>query len=459
MRKHLLFLLTVVIFSFSANAQQCLNTGYCTTVANEHQYPAATFSTTSSTWTTVNAYMNADNYTLFNVTSGNTYEWSYCEAYGGVSAGWDAQLTLSDNSAGTDLCFSDNTCGTTGNAPYISWTATFSGVVKLLTTQANCLDNSGAPYNTLVWRMANGSVSTQILGIDVSHYDGTINWLQVAAVPKIFAWAKATEATNYTDPTFTTNMTNGEAAGVKMGGYHFAHPETNSASSEASYYLGVAGTYITSCELIPALDLEDPSGGPSLISSMTSTALTNWVQQWMTAVKNQTGITPVIYTNGSIASYMNSSVNTYPLWMADPDGSATSPPTNIGVWTNWAFKQYSWTGTVPGISAQVDLNVFNGNMTDLNTLMGCATEMKEVVSETDFILYPNPSSDHLVIENTSVAAPDEVISIYNIQGQVLFQQNGYQQTMTIDVSGFADGLYFVKMQTGSGAGVKKFVKR
>ncbi|HEY4797502.1 MAG TPA: GH25 family lysozyme, partial [Bacteroidia bacterium] len=217
MRKLIILFFTIKLFCTGANAQQCLNTGFCTTIANEHQYPTTTFSTTSSTWILVSAYMNADNYTLFNVTSGNVYEWSYCEAYGGVSTGWDAQLTLSDNSAGTDLCFSDNSCGTTGNAPYISWTATFTGVVKLLTSQAGCAGNSGSPYNTLVWRMANGTPSTQILGVDVSSYEGAINWNNVKAAGYKFAFAKATEGVTITDSYFVQNEVNGTAAGLPIG--------------------------------------------------------------------------------------------------------------------------------------------------------------------------------------------------------------------------------------------------
>src|ERR1051326_8442269 len=138
MRNQILIITIIFFTAVAANAQQCLGSGFCTNVPNEHQYPLGTFSTTSSAWSVVSAYMNADNYTLFNVTSGNTYEWSYCESCGGVSTAWDAQLTLSDNSNGNNLCFSDNYCGTNGNAPYISWIASFTGVVKLLTSQANC---------------------------------------------------------------------------------------------------------------------------------------------------------------------------------------------------------------------------------------------------------------------------------------------------------------------------------
>ena len=405
--------------------------------------------------------MNADNYTFFNVTSGNTYEWTYCEAYGGVSTGWDAQLTLSDTSQTNFYCFSDDYCGTNTNAPYISWTATFTGVVKLLTTQKNCLNNTGSPYNTLVWRMANGTAATQILGIDVSHYDGTITWSQVKTDPKIFAWAKATEGVNYIDNTFVANMTNGEAAGVYMGAYHFARPETNTATAEANYFLNTAGTYIKSCELQPALDVEDPPSGPSLQASLTSAQLTQWVSDWCTAVKNQTGITPVIYIGGSNASYLQSSVKTYPLWMADPDNNSNTPPASLGGWSTWYFKQYSWTGTVSGIGSQCDLNVYNGNTLSMfQNFIGCtATGITENNPSTDFIIYPNPSSDKIMVENIS-SDREAVFSIYNIQGQLLFQKLLQQQKTEINVSDFARGMYVVKIQSPSmpGAEMKKIIK-
>src|ERR1035437_9908958 len=103
MKKQLLVISVLTILGFGANAQQCLSSGFCSNFTN--QYPSTTFSTTSSTWQTISAYMNAGNWTLFNVTSGNTYEWSYCEMYGGASTAWDAQLTLLNNSTATNLCF------------------------------------------------------------------------------------------------------------------------------------------------------------------------------------------------------------------------------------------------------------------------------------------------------------------------------------------------------------------
>jgi len=455
MRKLLLSFILLAFWSLSVNAQTCATGGCPATDTNSTgQYPTSTFSTTSSSWTTVSTYMNAGNWTLFNVTSGNTYEWTYCSNYGGTQ-GWDAELTLFNKSTGATLCYADN-CGLSGcpNAPYISWTATFTGTVKLLTTVSGCTTNTGSPYSTLVWRQSNGgSTTTTILGIDVSGNQGTITWSNVKAAGYTFAFVKATEGVTFNDADFTTNMTNGANAGVLMSAYHFARPDNNSAADEATHFVNIAGSYIKSCALPPVLDFETTG-------SLTYSALTTWAEAWLSAVKTATGITPILYTDGSIASNLGSSINTYPLWIADPDGSSTTAPTSdLGVWTNWAFKQYSWTGSVSGISGDVDLDVFNGDMTALHSLMGCTvTGIADKSSDDNFILYPNPANHNITIENTSANNNEGLIFIFNLQGQLLMQQPMSQLKTDIDISGFANGMYFVKVKTDNVIKVKRFVK-
>ena len=79
------------------------------------------------------------------------------------------------------------------------------------------------------------------LGVDVSSYQGHPTWSSVKGAGVAFAWAKATEGTTITDADFTYNASNGKAAGVYMGAYHFAHPNSATPGSEASHFWGVAG--------------------------------------------------------------------------------------------------------------------------------------------------------------------------------------------------------------------------
>jgi GH25 family lysozyme M1 (1,4-beta-N-acetylmuramidase) len=464
MKKIITFFALLAIWGFGANAQTCATSGFCTSSSETNQYPASTFSTTSSSWTTVSAYMNAGNWTLFDVTSGDTYEWTYCSNYGGLQE-WDAELTLFDNSDQSPLCYANN-CGLTGcpNAPYIRWTATFTGVVRLLTTVSGCTTNTGSPYSTLVWRDASGSASTTILGIDVSNWQGTINWTEVAGDGVIFAWAKATEGLSVTDAYYLDNAQNGVAAGVYMGAYHFAHPDDNptvaDAADEANYFLSLAQPYIISCELPPALDYETDVSG-----SMTSADQEAWIESWMNTVKTATGITPILYTDGSIANEQESSLASYcNIWTADPDGSATSAPssTYLGPWyPNWSFKQYSDAVPVNGISASgVDGDSYNGSLAELKTLMGCSTVGIPVkVEDNNFIIYPIPARDNITIENSVLNNnKNEEVLIYNLQGQLMYQQAMPENKINVDVSNFTNGMYFVKMRSQKGVMVKKFVK-
>src|SRR5437762_10876157 len=130
---------------------------------------------------------------------------------------------------------------------------------------------------------------TRPYGIDVSHYDGTINWAQVYGAGKVFAWQKATEGVTYNDPTLATNMSGAKGAGVLIGPYHFARPENNTAAAEAQHFLDVAKQYMTNGYLRPALDLE--SGA----DVYTTAAFSQWVIDFETYIKNATGLTPVIY--------------------------------------------------------------------------------------------------------------------------------------------------------------------
>ncbi|MGP8216929.1 MAG: GH25 family lysozyme [Bacteroidia bacterium] len=222
-----------------------------------------------------------------------------------------------------------------------------------------------------------GANAQNILGTDVYHGDDPITYSQVLSGGYAFAWHKATQGTTYTDPDFAGDMASGEAAGVYMGAYDFATPESNTAAQEADYFLSVAKSYIKACELPPALDLEDPSGGPALSSDFTSAQLTAWVQEWMDTIQKMTGITPVLYTDGNYANYLGSSLNKYPLWIATVSGSpGTVPSSDLKVWTTWTFNQYSWTATIPGIPSSngaADADAFNGDTAAFKTFLGCIT--------------------------------------------------------------------------------------
>ncbi len=225
-------------------------------------------------------------------------------------------------------------------------------------------------------------------GIDVSHWQGSIDWSQVYGAGYTFAFTKATEGVGYTDDKFVYNTTHGTSAGVLMGAYHFARPDlANGGVAEAQYFVDQTDDYLTSGHLRPVLDLE-------VRGSLGKEELSTWVVAWMETVKAETGVKPLIYTNYSyVSNYLNEAVQQYELWIAywtcDPTPSTHIPPT--GPWRDWDFWQYYGPGycgpnSVPGIAGNVDLNLFNGYLPGLHTF--------EINRPLAVSLTANPPSAH-----------------------------------------------------------------
>ena len=134
--------------------------------------------------------------------------------------------------------------------------------------------------------------STYLEGIDVSHWNGTINWPQVAGAGKTFAIIKATEGETFLDSMYATNHSGARAAGLRTTAYHFARPglPTSEATIQADWF--VQNAALLPGDLVPALDLED-SGG------LSTTDLQSWVLAWLTEVNAKLGVKAMIYTNPS----------------------------------------------------------------------------------------------------------------------------------------------------------------
>jgi GH25 family lysozyme M1 (1,4-beta-N-acetylmuramidase) len=225
----------------------------------------------------------------------------------------------------------------------------------------------------LLWGIASSPrlIAARPLGIDVSHWQGNITWPSVAAAGISFAWAKATEGTDYQDPYFIGNQNNGKAAGVLMGAYHYARYDLNTgtagATAEANYFWSIARNYIQGDgkTLMPMLDVEASPAG------YTPAALAAWINQWcQTVVANASaaGLTvkPVIYVSACHANYFDSSVAQWIPWIANYNGQdpQTGTPWSVcsgyNIWGTWVAWQYTSTGSIPGISGNVDHDVFNG---------------------------------------------------------------------------------------------------
>jgi GH25 family lysozyme M1 (1,4-beta-N-acetylmuramidase) len=200
-----------------------------------------------------------------------------------------------------------------------------------------------------------------------------------------FAIIKATEgdarSPQIKNPYFPKDVADARTAGMLVGAYHFARPDYgNKAADEARYFVSVAGDYIKRGYLRPALDLECGAEAAPYCGAriLTKAELSQWVHEWMSTVKNDTGVEPILYVNSNYTTnYLDSSLAQYSLWIAHWTYDALRSP-NTGIWGSWAFWQYSDKGFVPGIVGNVDLDVFNGDTPKLNSFViaGALTQLQ-----------------------------------------------------------------------------------
>jgi GH25 family lysozyme M1 (1,4-beta-N-acetylmuramidase) len=197
-------------------------------------------------------------------------------------------------------------------------------------------------------------------GIDVSHWQGAIDWPTVRAAGKRFAFIKASEATDFVDVNYTTYRAQAKAAGLYVGAYHFARPDSTpgDAVAEADHFLTTA--QVVSGELLPVLDLEVAGG-------LSQTQLQNWVRGYLGRIYERTGLRGVIYMSPAFwKTYAGDTIwfaaNGYKvIWIAHWT-TGSEPTVAAADWggQGWTFWQYTSNGTVPGISGRVNLDHYEG---------------------------------------------------------------------------------------------------
>ena len=215
---------------------------------------------------------------------------------------------------------------------------------------------------------ATPAIAQRPIGVDVSHYDLTVNWTNVKNSGIVFAWAKATEGTGNVDPYFTINVPKATSFGIPISGYHFAHPESDAPASEENHYWSVAGPYIQADGLTmsPMLDMEVFTG----VTGATSYA--DWVNQWCNALvadATAQGVKtkPSIYVSACAAGNFNTTVAQ---WFSDIANYSGNNPQTSNPWTScsaynvWGAGNWNvWQYTDAAIAGDGD--VFNGTTADL----------------------------------------------------------------------------------------------
>jgi GH25 family lysozyme M1 (1,4-beta-N-acetylmuramidase) len=209
------------------------------------------------------------------------------------------------------------------------------------------------------------SAATVVRGMDVSGYQGNVDWSTAYANGARFAYVKATEGTTYTNPSFAQQYNGSYNVGMIRGAYHFAHPDSSGGATQADYFIAHGGGWSADGKTLPpALDIEyNPSGAECY--GLSQASMVSWIRAFSNEVKARENKYPMIYTTfdwwNTCTGNSSAFASTNPFWIAI---YRSTPPTSLPAGTStWTIWQNADSGTFPG-----DQDQFNGAYSQLQAL-------------------------------------------------------------------------------------------
>lgn len=225
-----------------------------------------------------------------------------------------------------------------------------------------------------------------VLGIDVSHHQGTVDWSYARRQGVQFAYMKATQSwpsTLYKDPKFAQNYSGSYKQGMIRGAYHFAMPAHSSGATQAKQFLANGGGWSADGKTLPPLlDIEwnpynakdYPQGKGDSCYGMSPGQMVRWIKDFGNTIKAATGRLPMIYTAQAWwddCTGDSTAFKSWPLHVAMyPTSNVPRNPRELPEgWTTFNMWQYTSNANLIGSSKTTDANVWNG---DLASLQGFA---------------------------------------------------------------------------------------
>src|SRR5271165_5614805 len=192
-------------------------------------------------------------------------------------------------------------------------------------------------------------------GIDVSKFQGEIDWNKVADSGVKFAWIKATEGGDHADERFQANWEGAKAAGVPHGAYHFVY-WCRSPMEEIAFFEQVAP--VEDDALPPVLDVEATPTSPTCHRHLTEAGAIADMKVMLEEMERHYGKRPILYTTVDFyqAILSDGAFMDYPIWVRS---TKYHPAVKYGP-RPWHFWQYQSDGSVAGIPVHVDRDAFFG---------------------------------------------------------------------------------------------------
>ena len=232
-------------------------------------------------------------------------------------------------------------------------------------------DGTESASDELMTVCAGGST---VEGIDVSEFQGAIDWAAVRSSGRVFGIARIADGTQHVDPTFDANYAAMKAEGMVRGSYQFFRASEDPIA-QANLVLSKIGT-LGPGDLPPMLDVEVTDG-------QSNATIDAGIAAWVGRIKAATGRDALVYTAPYFWNQIGApaSLGTT-LVIADWGPSCPLIP---GSWGGWKFWQYADNGHVPGIGGLVDLDRFDGSESALRTLTGGGASSSDVPLKTDYV--------------------------------------------------------------------------
>ncbi|MDX6355901.1 MAG: hypothetical protein QOF98_2804 [Streptomyces sp.] len=213
-------------------------------------------------------------------------------------------------------------------------------------------EGTGGPVDT----SAATPFVTQTPGMDVSGYQGNVDWTTAWNNGAKFVYIKATEGTSYTNPYFAQQYNGSYNVGMIRGAYHFGLPDVSSGATQADYFVAHGGGWSGDGKTLPgALDIEYNPYGATCYGLSTS-SMVSWISSFSNEYHAKTGRYPTIYSSTSWWTTCTGNSSAFgtnnALWVARYNTTVGTLPAGWGFHTIW---QYADSGVFPG-----DQDYFNG---------------------------------------------------------------------------------------------------
>ena len=201
------------------------------------------------------------------------------------------------------------------------------------------------------------SSSTIYQGIDVSSYQGNIDFASVKDSGIDIVYIKSSEGRSYIDPYFEINYQNAKANGLKVGFYHYVTARTTEqAREQANFFASVISGKQPDCRL--AMDFES-------FGNLSNNQINEISRVFLETLQSATNKEVLIYSNSYTArTILSQDLAIYPLWVAN---YGVSEPGGNDKWDFWVGWQYTSTGRVSGILGNVDRDQFTDGVLLSNT--------------------------------------------------------------------------------------------